>query len=423
MIRIIYTVIFYLAIPFIYAFFWFKGRQNHEYRQGFAQRMGWYGEKSLLSPSIIIHCASVGEVVLATPLVNALQNQNPNFKIIVTTMTPTGANKVYDIFGNSVLHLYLPFDVPCAIKRFFKFTQPQLVIIIETEIWANFFNALKNRKIPLIIANARISPHSFPRYAKFKGSLAPILNCTTVIATQDQSSYERYLTLGTSREKLQIMGNLKYDLPPPANIEIQIEELHALVGNRPLWVAGSTHEQEEELILETHKLLQSKYPDLLLVLVPRHIERQGEVAQIIAKKNLSFVRRSQTNTSLPTSTAVLLVDKIGELIPWYALAKVAFVGGSLIPRGGHNPLEPLLFKTPVISGKEVFNFAEIYQDLDRAHCVYWVENNVNSIYHGVNELLNSPKLSQTMAENGAQVLQANQGALQNLLQILHPWLS
>lgn len=419
--RYIYTSIFYLAVPFIWFFMWLKGRKNPDYAKRHMERYGFY--KNLLKPKpkgIVVHASSVGEVMVATPLVKALQARYPDLAITFTCMTPTGSDQIKKTFGESVTHCYLPFDLPFAIKRFLRFIDPKAVIIIETELWANLFYALKRQNIALMIANARLSARSSARYAKFQKTMGEILQCVDLIAAQDKLSAERYLAIGATPEQVKVTGNIKYDLTPSAKIYKKINENRGVFNKRPVWVAASTHEGEEEIILAAHQKLRTKFPDLLLVLVPRHLERFDAVADLIKAKNLSFVRRSEHQ--VVKNEAVLLADTMGELLFFYGLCDVAFIGGSLITRGGHNPLEAAAFKKPIVSGIEVFNFQDVYQQLNDAKAVSWADKTVESVANEVGYLLQNPQERTRNGEAAYAVLQRNQGALEKLLGFMQPYL-
>lgn len=352
MIRLLYICLSYLLQPFILLLMWYKGRKQPAYRKRLWERYGVYDEtEKPKAKGVIIHAASVGEVIAATPLIKEIGKKYPNLPLIVTTVTPTGSERVNAAFGNSVSHFYLPYDLPDAVERFLNFVDPKLMIVIETELWPNLIRKVNLRNIPFIIANARLSPRSARRYGWVRQSIKDMLNQISLIMAQDEVSKERYLALGYKAEKMVNTGNLKFDLEITSELRQSVLETKTALNlnERPIWIAGSTHEGEEKLILDTHKLLLQDYPNLVLILVPRHPERFSIVELLIEKSELNYVKRS-LNQPLDSNTQVLLGDTMGEMMLLYGMSNIAFVGGSLVKHGGHNPLEPIAFNIPVISG-------------------------------------------------------------------------
>ncbi|HDR1545983.1 TPA: lipid IV(A) 3-deoxy-D-manno-octulosonic acid transferase [Pasteurella multocida] len=424
MLRFVYTVLMYLIQPLVVLFMLGRSLKAPNYRKRLNERYGFYcGAVPPKANGVVIHAASVGEVIAATPLIKRLQALYPTLPLTVTTVTPTGSDRVKAAFGDSVTHFYLPYDLPDAVNRFIAFVQPKVCIVIETEIWPNLIVQLKKQAIPFIIANARLSTRSTQRYHWFKGALHHIFDHISLIASQDNVSAQRYLSLGYDAQRLKLTGNIKYDLVLNDTLMQQVASLkQTWVDQRPVWIAASTHEGEEDLILETHRLLLHKYPNLLLILVPRHPERFNMVAELIKKHKLTYVRRSYHVTP-DGSTQVVLGDTMGELMLMYGLADIAFVGGSLVKHGGHNPLEPLAFKLPVISGKYTFNFPEVFTKLLQVQGVLEVNENTKALTNAVEKFLDSQELRERYGNAGYEVLIENRGALQRLLDLLDPYLS
>lgn len=425
MFRLFYSLILYIIQPLLLLFMLFRSLKAPQYRQRLSERYGFY--PNITKPKtqgILIHAASVGEVIAATPLIKELLQQYSQLEITVTTMTPTGSERVKATFGNQVNHIYLPFDLPDAVNRFLGFVQPKLCIVIETELWANLIHQCKQSDIPLVIANARLSPRSAHRYAKLKSWLQPILNKISLIAAQDSISGKRYQDIGY-QGNLQVTGNLKYDFSLNSSLWHNILQLKVQLGERLIWIAASTHEGEDEIILKAHRTLLTQFPNLLLILVPRHPERFNKVSELLEKQGFNYFRRSENaplTPSLSPKIQVLLGDTMGELMIMYGVAQIAFVGGSLIPRGGHNPLEPLAFKIPVISGKHTFNFPEIFAQLKAVQGFVEIEENPTALSNIVEELLNSEEYRTQLGNAGFAVLCENQGALARLLALLNPYL-
>ncbi|AGO17154.1 3-deoxy-D-manno-octulosonic-acid transferase [Glaesserella parasuis ZJ0906] len=425
MLRIIYTILGYLVLPIISLIIWQKEHSLPKRRKCLKERYGFYssGEIKPQANGIVIHAASVGEVIAATPLIKAILANYPQLSVTVTTVTPTGSDRVKAAFGDSVHHLYLPYDLPDAVKRFLDFVEPKLLIVIETELWPNLIHQTHQRQIPFVIANARLSPRSAKRYGWIKPYLQEMLSEIDFILAQDQVSADRYLGLGFNAEHLVNTGNLKFDLEISPQLREKVAqtavELHLL--DRPIWVAGSTHEGEEKMLLEAHQQLLKQYPDLVLILVPRHPERFDSVENVLKNMGIPYVTRSSFEP-LRAETSVLLGNTMGEMMLFYGLAQVAFVGGSLVKHGGHNPLEPIAFELPVISGVHTFNFPEIFAKLREVRGVIEIQSDVTSIVDAVNYFFEKPELEQKISQAGVSVLQENQGALTRHLQLLAPYL-
>ena len=417
MLQFIYTILLYLIQPFVWLRLLLRSRKAPAYRKRWAERYGFC--KGKVKPNgILVHSVSVGETIAAIPLIKALQTRYPNLPITVTTMTPTGSAQVIKSLGDSVSHVYLPYDLPCALKRFFNTLQPKLVIIMETELWPNIIHQLNQRHIPLIIANARLSERSAKRYAKLGKSIAHLLTQISYIAAQNETDKQRFIALGCPQTQISATGSIKFDIHlTQAQIE-QIADLKAQWQlTRPVWIAASTHQGEDELMLQAHQQLLQYHPDFLLILVPRHPERFNDVAQLIKAHHFTLQKRSEQQALNP-QTQVLLGDTMGELILLYGLANIAVVGGSFVDRGGHNPLEPALHHLPIIMGKHIFNFSVICEQLVQAQGLMLVESNCMKIFNKINDLQNNSKQCQQMGENAYQVLKRNQGALDRLLTII-----
>ena len=423
MLRFWYTLLSYCIQPLILLFMWKKSLKQPNYRKRLSERYGIYPHFTKPTPNgIIVHAASVGEVIAATPLIKAIQVRYPKLPITITTVTPTGSARVKDAFGESVSHFYLPYDLPDAINRFIDFVQPKLIIVIETELWPNLIARFHQRNIPFIVANARLSPRSAKRYGWIKRALKGTWQRINMILAQDKVSEQRYLDLDYPHEKLVNTGNLKFDLEITKHLREKVfETVEALnVSKRLVWIAGSTHEGEEKMILNAHQELLKKYPDLLLILVPRHPERFNQVEELIQKSGLSYKKRSQFEP-LEQTIQVLLGDTMGEMMVLYGLAEIAFVGGSLVKHGGHNPLEPIAFELPVISGVHTYNFPEIFDKLRSVHGVIEVESSA-ALAQTVAFLLENRNAREKIARYGFEVLKENQGALARHLHLLAPYL-
>ncbi|XBS69927.1 lipid IV(A) 3-deoxy-D-manno-octulosonic acid transferase [Acerihabitans sp. KWT182] len=416
----IYNVIIYFIQPFIWIRLLWRSRKAPAYRRRWAERYGFCQGK-VKPGGIMLHSVSVGETLAAIPLVRALRHRYPFLPITVTTMTPTGSERVQSAFGKDVHHVYLPYDLPGAMNRFLNQVNPKLVIIMETELWPNLVKALHRRKVPLVVANARLSARSAAGYKKFGRFIAEIMGKITLIAAQNQEDGERFLSLGLKRNQLAVTGSLKFDISVTPELAAKALTLRRQwAPHRPVWIATSTHEGEESLLLQAHRQLLADFPNLLLILVPRHPERFPVAKEMTLKAGFSLITRSSGEVPSP-GTQVVIGDTMGELMLLYGIADIAFVGGSLVERGGHNPLEAAAHAVPVLMGPHIFNFRDICGKLADAGGLITV-NDVPSLTKEISTLLTDEDYRLYYGRHAVEVLHQNQGALQRLLQLLEPYL-
>lgn len=413
--RTLYTLLFHLGLPLVALRLFLRGRKAPAYRARIAERFAC-GLPPMRQGGIWVHAVSVGESIAAAPLVRALLKQYPDLPITLTCMTPTGSERIRAMFDGEprVQHCYLPYDLPWAAGRFLDHVRPCLGIIMETELWPNHIHQCARRGIPVALANARLSERSARGYARFAGLTRPMLEEMSLIAVQTETEAERFRSLGARQACVQVTGSIKFDLKVDDQLMPRARHSREQWGasQRPVWIAASTHDGEDGLILEAHRQLLSVHSDALLVLVPRHPERFAAVHELCAGQ-FSTVRRS-TGDAVTAQTQVLLGDTMGELLFLYALADIAFVGGSLVPTGGHNPLEPAALALPVLMGPHVFNFLEISAMLREAGALQQVDD-AEGLAAAVRRLVELPQDARRMGEAGRAVMQANQGALQRLL--------
>lgn len=416
----LYTVLLYLIQPLIWLRLWLRGRKAPAYRKRWAERYGYCTGK-VAPDGIVLHSVSVGETLAAVPLVRALRHRYPALPITVTTMTPTGSERAQSAFGKDVHHVYLPYDLPGAMNRFLDTVNPRLVIIMETELWPNIIRILHQRQIPLVIANARLSDRSARGYRKLGKFMRELLQRITLIAAQNQEDGDRFLALGLKRTQLAVTGSLKFDISVTPELAARAVTLRRQwASRRPVWIATSTHEGEEAIVLDTHRRLLSAFPDLLLILVPRHPERFADARELTQKRQLSYILRS--SGEIPSSsTQVVIGDTMGELMLLYGIADIAFVGGSLVERGGHNPLEPAAHALPVLMGPHIWNFKDICGKLQQAQGLITVADG-HALEQEVTNLLRDEDYRLYYGRHAVEVLHQNQGALQRLLQLLEPYL-
>jgi 3-deoxy-D-manno-octulosonic-acid transferase len=416
----LYNILVYLAAPFAVLVQLWRSLRDPSYRDRLGERFGL--GQAIPGDIIWIHAVSVGEVQAAQPLIAQLQARHPRYGILITTVTPTGAARARLLFGDRVHLRYVPLDLPGSVKRFFDRVQPKLAMILETELWPNLYDECGKRGIPLVLASARISPRSVGKYRRLVPLFRKTLSHGIVIAAQSEPDAERFHSIGATPERTHVTGNIKFDFQPPEGIETKgrrWREKHA--PGRPIWVAGSTHEGEEPVILDAHRRVLEQFPDALLVLVPRHPQRFESVRDLLAKRHERAADRS-SKAAISPATSVLLGDTMGELMTFYAAADVAFVAGSLVPIGGHNLLEPASVGRPVLTGPHNFNGEEIAQLLMDAGAAFIVAD-TEQIAHAVKGLLANRDLRAVMGAAGRSVLDANRGALDRLLMLVDPLLS
>jgi 3-deoxy-D-manno-octulosonic-acid transferase len=414
--RTLYTALFYLGLPLVAIRLWLRSRKAPAYAKRIGERFS-YGMPTLQPGGIWVHAVSVGESIAAAPMIRALLQRYPTLPITVTCMTPTGSERIHAMFANEprIQHCYLPYDLPCAAARFLDRVQPKLAVIMETELWPNHIHQCAKRGIPVALANGRLSERSAKGYGRFSKLTAPMLAEMSLFAVQTEAEARRFRDLGARPETVEVTGSIKFDLTIDPQLLQRAAELRGQwqAQERPVWIAASTHEGEDEVVLNAHRRLLANHPDALLILVPRHPERFNSVFELCQREGFATVRRS-TGVNVDAATSVLLGDTMGELLFLYALADSAFVGGSLVPNGGHNLLEPAALAKPVISGPHLFNFLDIAAQLRSAGALAEVDD-AEGLATEVQRLFELPRDAQRMAEAGSGVMRRNQGALQRLL--------
>lgn len=419
LLRGLYNVLLYLLLPLVLLRLYWRGRNEAGHRQRWAERLA-YIPALPQAGCLWIHAVSVGEVRAALPLIRALRVRYPKAPLLVTTTTLTGSRQVLDALNGQVHHAYAPYDLPGAVRRFLQQAQPRLTILMETELWPNLLRGCALSGVPVLLANARLSERSARGYRRVQPLTAAMLRDVTLIAAQSEADAGRFRALGAPR--VRTVGNLKYDLEVPDSLLEQGRVLRReLFGDRrPVWIAASTHAGEEEQILQAFMAVTARWPDLLLLLVPRHPERFAAVAGLCEQQGLSLVRRSERR-ACPPETAVFLGDSMGELLLFYAAADLAFVGGSLVPTGGHNVLEPALLGLPVLFGPHMFNFNEASERLLAAEAA-WQVVNAEALAVAVDRLLAAPESRRGAGERGKTLVEHHRGALRAFLESIHPLL-
>lgn len=413
--RFFYTLLFHLLLPLVLLRLLWRARNAPDYLRRVHQRFGF--AIPAMQGGLWVHAVSLGETLAAAPLVNAWRLANPDKPVFVSTMTPTGSARVHALWGDQVLHAYAPYDLPWAWALFLRRVRPQMLVIMETELWPNMIHAAHTRGIPVLLANARLSARSAGGYARVSWLARPMLQELAHVAAQDAATASRFRELGIADARISITGSLKFDITPPADLAEKAHQLRVewKLAHRQIFVAASTHSGEDMSVLAAFAAIRARHKHALLILVPRHPERFENVAMLIRQKKLSLARRSLGEV-VTQDTAVLLGDTMGELMLWYALADVAFVGGSLVPVGGHNVLEPMAMDVPTLSGPHIYNFQSIADELVAAGALQLVT--AADLAQACNALLDHPEVANARVVAARAVLEGNRGALQRQLGLI-----
>ena len=420
--RLLYGLAVYLAAPFVSAMLLWRGLRERSYWRNFSERFG-FGERSA-PQGVWLHAVSVGEVQACAPLVAALKERHPQLPLTVTTFTPTGAARARALFGALTRVRYVPYDLPGAVRRFFARVQPRLAVVLETELWPNLYRECGRRRVPLVLASARLSERSLRRYRLLGSLLRETLAQTAAVGAQGAIDAERFRILGADPASIRVIGNLKFDFALPPETAARAARLRQRYApDRPLWVAGSTHAGfEEQSLLAAHRRVRERHPGALLVLAPRHPPRFAEVANELGRAGLRFLRRSQDEDgSTARDCEVLLLDSLGELLDFYAAADVAFVGGSLAEVGGHNLLEPAALGVPILTGPNTFNNAEIAALLVGCGAAE-VVHDAAELAARLDALLADRDARARIGAQGRAAVERNRGALARLLALIEPLL-
>jgi 3-deoxy-D-manno-octulosonic-acid transferase len=369
-----------------------------------------------------VHAVSLGEVTAAAALIRALRTRYPQWPVVLTTATPTGRARARALFGDSMPVRFLPYDTPGAMRRLVTRVRPRLAIILETELWPNLFNECRRRGVPTLLASARLSLKSVARYRRFGGLFRGVFSDNTLVAAQSAEDAARFIAIGADRDRTRIIGNVKFDMAIDAAVVARGLELRSEYwGRRPVWIAGSTHAGEEDPVLTAHAELRADVAGALLLLVPRHPERFQSVADLLSRRGVRFERRSSGNAVRP-DCEVLLVDTVGELAALYASVDVAFVGGSLVPVGGHNLLEPAALGVPVITGPYQSSGKEIAQLLLQEGAALQVAD-APQLTEALRQLFADAARRSRMGASGRHVVDVNRGSVARLLEFIEPILS
>lgn len=395
-----------LALPFMVLRLTLKGLRTKAYKERMLERLGIYNKYQSTDKSIWVHAVSLGESIASFPIIKELQKKFPDYKIVITSTTPTGSNIIRKTFKDSVINVYNPFDVSFAIHRFIKKFNPKKLILIETELWPNFIYISKKNNLNIYLINARLSDKSANGYARISSFSKLMIDGIDHISAQYEHDACNFIRLGADKNKVSIDGNVKFDIIVNKKLDNTIKDN---INKRLVICAASTHSGEEDMVIEAFTQLLSTYPDLLLILVPRHPERFNEVASLIKKCGLSLARRSLKQ--IPTAdTQVFLGDTMGELLSFYNASNIAFVGGSLVPVGGHNLLEPASLGVPVVSGKYLHNFKAISKAMISSQSLMVVDSQ-SQLRDKLKILIDDTELRNNMINSANNFLNKNKGAI------------
>ena len=410
--RLLYSLIFRLLLPLIFVRLWWRGRHQPSYRKHYRERMGFCPFR--LSECVWLHVVSLGESVAAKPIIDFLLEQD--LPLLITNTTATGRDYISKNYGNRVHHCYFPYDLNNMIHRLVKRINPKALIMMETELWPNLLRYCKKNHIPTLLLNGRMSSRSATRYAKWPSVTKPLMQAISIAAVQTDADKKRFVELGVPADQVYITGSIKFDLQLPDDLQQRAKALQMAIGNRPTWIAASTHAGEEALVLDAHQQVLECCPNALLILVPRHPDRFDDVADILTKRQASFVRRSKGDT-LNGSHTIFLGDTTGELLTFFHCAQISFVGGSFVSVGGHNPLEPAAVQVGSLTGPHIHNFQRIFTQLIDAKGAIMVQDADDLAKH-ISTLLTDKKCCTTMGKAAQAVLNQHRGATQRVLPLI-----
>ncbi len=418
--RTLYTILFLFLLPVLVLRLKVRARANPEYGKRIAERFARVPERPGNKPCVWVHAVSVGEVIAATPIVKQLQEQHSDWDFVVTTTTPTGSERVHAAFGDSVLHYYLPYDIPSFIQRFITQLKPSIFVTVETELWPNTIAVCKQNKVPVLLANGRLSAKSAKSYSKVYWLTKAMLERIDMLAVQAPADAKRFKLLGAHPDKVKVLGSVKFDVVVDETVKARSADLKDQLGlaGKKVAVFASTHPGEDELILPMIKRLSLLDESFVGVVVPRHLERFPVVKSLAEKFGIDYISLSDAQL-LPDATPLIIGDTMGDMLALYGVADIAFVGGSLVHHGGHNYLEAAAWKLPIITGLSCFNFQTIAQQLKRSGALF-IGGDAVAIEHKLEHWLDAERADEfeQMGTKAFQVCENNKGALPKLVETI-----
>jgi len=414
--RHLYTLLIYLFTPVAVGYFLFRGISDRRWWRRLRERFGFIRAEGVRG-GIWVHAVSVGEVNAATPLVRALRQRWPDVPLTMSCLTPTGSERISSLYGRSVHHIYVPIDLPGAVRRAFDSIRPKILIVMETEIWPNLFERAEKKGVPILIANARLTERSARSWGRFQSLVSRTLRRVNLIAAQTGADAARFVDLGAVREKTRLCGNLKFDITLPDTVLVQGLEWRKRWGpERTILVAGSTHELDETLLMTAFEKLRSQYPDALLIMAPRYPERFSRVAERVSAAGFKVGKLSEAEAP-GEDLQCLIVDRMGELLEFYAAADIAFVGGTLAPVGGHNPLEAAALGRPLILGPHNGHIRDLAASLLEAEAAIEVTD-AESLYQAWLVLQSDPQLRARMGQAAQKLVDQQRGAVDHTMRMV-----
>lgn len=418
MFRVVYLVLSYLCVPFVFAFLFVRGIGDKTYRPRRGERFGFVA-RNIPENCIWFHAVSAGEAIATVRVVEQLLGEDSNHKILVTTTTPMGSREVQTRLGNRVEHCYAPYDTPGSVARFLRRIKPRILLLMETELWPHLVRKTRSTGAPVYLINARLSAKSMKGYARLKDLTISMFSSLSGIACQDNDSADRFASLGYPKAQTTVTGSVKWDVaaPPPLPSPLQDAMESLKSTNEFIWIAGSTHPGEEEVVLNAHKRVKGSFPNAILVLVPRHIHRCAELLELSRRAGF----RAETQDHVRAETEVILVDQMGVLFQLYGFAKIAFVGGSLQGTGGHNPIEPAIQGIPIAMGPDRHNFADICSRFEQQNCINAI-NDADDLASTVMRLFEEKGEWDRQSRQLRNVVSHNQGALPRLQSAILLWI-
>ena len=418
--RFFYDIFTYLVSPLLIVHLILRSISDRRYTNRIAERFGFY-EKHENDQTIWVHAVSYGEVNAAQSLVSSLLDENPDHQVIFTCTTPTGSALIKELFQDKVINVYLPYDLKGPVKRFFEWAKPKVAIIIETEIWPNIYHFCGRKEIPLILASACISDDSMKKYSILFGLFKDSVSQGIVVASQSEEDAQKFISLGAKEDRTFVTGNLKFDTEINFGSSMDVNDFRAeIISGRFSWTAGSTHDLEETEAIRAHKLIKEKIPEALLILAPRKPERFQTVSKILDQSGLSYCKWSE-NKDREIKSDVLLLDTLGDLLFFYSVSEVSFVGGSLFDIGGHNLIEPAILMKPILTGPRLENVQEIADQFQSNQAIIIVRDH-RDISNAILELSDDNQRYMQMTENAKQVIEKNKGSKEKILQLIRPLL-